>query len=80
MGNGYAGGTFQLLGTPNGVTGALTTSVGQLQITAGAGTIVTTAISGGGTPTLDFVNTTPLTRAAGAVVDFVPGAGTTYRL
>ena len=76
-GNGYAGGTFQLLGTPATITGALTTSVGQLQISAGAGTIVTTATTNGGTPTLDFVNATPLTRSAGAVVDFDPGAGTT---
>ena len=56
-----------MLGTPSGVTGALTTNVGQLQISAGAGTIVTTAVGGGGTPTLNFVNTTPLTRGAGAV-------------
>ena len=72
-GTGFAGGTFQLLGTANGITGALTTNVGQLQLTAGAGTIITTATSGGGTPTLSFVNTTALTRTAGAVVDFAPG-------
>jgi hypothetical protein len=76
-GTGYAGGTFQLLGTPSGITGALTTTVGSLTLTAGAGTIMTTAVGGGGTPTLDFVNTAPLTRSAGAVVDFAPGLGTT---
>ncbi len=75
-GNGYAGGTFQLMGTPVGVTGALTTNVGQLNLLAGAGTIVTTAVTGGGTPTLNFVNTTPIVRTAGAVADFKPGAGT----
>ena len=43
---------------------------------------MTTAVSGGGTPTLDFMNTTPtpITRAAGAVVDFIPGVGHGNRL
>ncbi|HEX3655228.1 MAG TPA: autotransporter-associated beta strand repeat-containing protein, partial [Pirellulales bacterium] len=77
-GGGYAGGTFDLLGTPVGITGPLTTQVGAtLTLSAGAGTIETTPISGGGTPTLEFMNTllTPITRSAGAVVDFIPGAG-----
>ena len=73
-GTGYAGGTFQLLGTPTGVGSAPTTTVGALTLTAGAGTIMTTAV-GGGTPTLEFMNTAPITRSAGAVVDFEPGAG-----
>ena len=73
-GNGYAGGTFQLLSTPNGVTGALTTSVGQLIPTAGQGNIMTTAVPGGGTPTLSFASFGA--RSFGAVVDFAPGAGT----
>ena len=76
-GNGYAGGTFQLLGTPSGVTGALTTNVGSLTLTSGAATIVTTPTVGGGTPTLSFINTTPIVAraAGGGVVDFDPGVG-----
>ena len=62
LGNGYAGGTFQLLGSAS--NGALTTNVGALAAVAGAGTVVTTAM--GGTPTLNFASlgSTQATTAA----------------
>ncbi len=75
-GNGYAGGTFQMLGSA--AAGTMTMTVGQLIPTAGQGNIITTA--NGGTPTLSFGNATPIgTRGAGAVLNFSPGAGTTIQ-
>ena len=73
-GNGYAGGTFQLIGST--AAGTLTTSVGQLIPTAGQGNIVVTT-SGSGAPTLDFMNTTPVgVRGGGGILNFQPGVGT----
>ncbi|WP_395730694.1 autotransporter-associated beta strand repeat-containing protein [Prosthecobacter sp.] len=75
-GNGYAGGTFQMLGSADAGTTAMT--VGQLIPTAGQGNILTTA--NGGTPTLTFGNATPIgTRGAGAVLNFSPGSGSTIQ-
>ncbi len=76
-GNGYAGGTFQMLGSA--AAGTMTMTVGQLIPTAGQGNILTTA--NGGTPTLTFgFPTTPIgTRGAGAVLNFSPGTGTTIQ-
>ena len=75
-GNGYAGGTFQMLGSAAAGTTAMT--VGQLIPTAGQGNIITTA--NGGTPTLTFGSATPIgARGAGAVLNFSPGADTSIR-
>ena len=75
-GNGFAGGTFQMLGSA--AAGTMTMTVGQLIPTAGQGNIVTTA--NGGTPALSFGNATPIgARGAGAVLNFSAGAGTTIQ-
>jgi autotransporter-associated beta strand protein len=76
-GNGYAGGTFQMLGSAS--VGTVNMTVGQITLTAGQGNVLTTA--NGGTPTLTFGNATPInaTRGAGAVLNFSPGAGSTIQ-
>ncbi|OYW30456.1 MAG: hypothetical protein B7Z47_03580, partial [Chthoniobacter sp. 12-60-6] len=77
-GNGYAGGTFQMLGSA--AAGTMTMTVGQLIPTAGQGNIVTTA--NGGTPTLSFGSLTPIGArgtGTGSLLNFIPGSGTSIQ-